>query len=126
MSWCSSGQIIELLGEREDNEHWWRVRDEDGNTGCVPASYVIKKEAQVNTNNNNNNNKNNKINSRAGPAVAGDGGSEERDGGEEREGEATATAERGGGGKRLWSCTESRLKTLRFCLQQVRHNCRYK
>ena len=39
-----SGQILELLGEQEDNEHWWRVRDEDGNEGCVPASYVIKKK----------------------------------------------------------------------------------
>ena len=48
---CVSGQILELLGEQEDNEHWWRVRDEDGNEGCVPASYVIKrKENQVKKN----------------------------------------------------------------------------
>lgn len=43
----SIGQILEFLGELEENEHWWRVRDEDGNEGCVPASYVIKKEHQV-------------------------------------------------------------------------------
>lgn len=42
-----TGQILEYQGEQKNNEHWWRVRDEDGNTGCVPASYVIKKEAQV-------------------------------------------------------------------------------
>lgn len=42
-----AGQILELLGEQQDNEHWWQVRDEDGNTGCVPASYVLKKEHQV-------------------------------------------------------------------------------
>ena len=43
----SAGQILELLGEQEGNEHWWRVRDEEGQVGCVPASYVIKKETQV-------------------------------------------------------------------------------
>lgn len=42
-----AGQILEYQGEQKNNEHWWRVRDEDGNTGCVPASYVIKKEAQA-------------------------------------------------------------------------------
>ena len=42
-----AGQILELLGEQEENEHWWRVRDEDGSVGCVPASYVLKKEHQV-------------------------------------------------------------------------------
>lgn len=41
------GQILEFLGEQEDNEHWWKVKDEDGHIGCVPASYVIKKEQQV-------------------------------------------------------------------------------
>ena len=41
------GQILQLLGEHEDNEHWWKVEDEDGNVGCVPASYVLKKEQQV-------------------------------------------------------------------------------
>jgi hypothetical protein len=43
----SAGQILELLGEQEGNEHWWRVRDEEGQVGCVPASYVIKKETQA-------------------------------------------------------------------------------
>ena len=42
-----AGQILELLGDQEENEHWWRVRDEDGSVGCVPASYVLKKEHQV-------------------------------------------------------------------------------
>ena len=41
------GQILELLGDEEVNEHWWKVKDEDGNTGCVPASYIIKKENQA-------------------------------------------------------------------------------
>lgn len=41
------GQILELLGEQPDNEHWWKVKDEDGQIGCVPASYVLKKEHQV-------------------------------------------------------------------------------
>ena len=43
----ATGQILELVSEMEENEHWWRVRDEEGEEGCVPASYVIKKEHQV-------------------------------------------------------------------------------
>ena len=38
---------MELLQEHPDNEHWWEVRNEDGNTGFVPSSYVIIKDEQV-------------------------------------------------------------------------------
>ncbi|XP_064397746.1 uncharacterized protein LOC135344466 [Halichondria panicea] len=38
------GQLLVLCGEHPDNEHWWKVRNEDMETGYVPASYVIIKE----------------------------------------------------------------------------------
>jgi hypothetical protein len=41
------GQLLEFVAEREDNEHWWEVKNEDGETGCVPSSYVIGKDEQV-------------------------------------------------------------------------------
>ena len=41
------GQMLELVAEHPDNEHWWEVRNEDGETGFVPASYVLIKEEQV-------------------------------------------------------------------------------
>ena len=41
------GQLLELVAEHPDNEHWWEVRNEDGETGFVPASYVLIKEEQV-------------------------------------------------------------------------------
>ena len=42
-----SGQLLELLKEHPDNEHWWEVANEDGETGFVPASYLLIKEEQV-------------------------------------------------------------------------------
>ena len=44
---CATGQLLELLGEHPDNEHWWEVKDEDGNKGYVPSSYVIIKDEQA-------------------------------------------------------------------------------
>ena len=41
------GQLLEWVSEREDNEHWWEVKNEDGDTGFVPSSYVIKREDQT-------------------------------------------------------------------------------
>ena len=40
------GQLLEFLGERKDNEHWWIVKNEDGEEGSVPSSYIIVKEEQ--------------------------------------------------------------------------------
>ena len=42
-----TGQLLELLGEHPDNEHWWEVRDEDGTQGFVPSSYLIIKDDQA-------------------------------------------------------------------------------
>ena len=42
-----SGQLLELVGEHPSNEHWWEVRNEEGNRGFVPSSYVLIKKDQV-------------------------------------------------------------------------------
>lgn len=39
------GQEIVLVREHPSNEHWWEVRNEDGQTGFVPASYVMIRES---------------------------------------------------------------------------------
>ena len=36
-----AGQEVVLIKEHPTNEHWWEVRNEDGLTGFVPASYVM-------------------------------------------------------------------------------------
>ena len=36
-----------LVKEHPENEHWWEVKNEDGETGYVPSSYVIIKDDQV-------------------------------------------------------------------------------
>ena len=36
-----------MLGEHSSNEHWWEVRNEDGDVGYVPSSYVIIKDEQA-------------------------------------------------------------------------------
>lgn len=41
------GQLLEWVSECEDNEHWWEVKNEDGDTGFIPSSYVIKREDQT-------------------------------------------------------------------------------
>lgn len=40
----SVGQEVVLINEHPSNEHWWEVRNEDGMTGFVPASYVMVRE----------------------------------------------------------------------------------
>ena len=45
--YTSTGQLLELLREHPDNEHWWEVKNEEGQQGFVPSSYVIIKEEQV-------------------------------------------------------------------------------
>ena len=42
-----SGQLLELVGEHPSNEHWWEVRNEEGERGFVPSSYVLIKKDQV-------------------------------------------------------------------------------
>ena len=42
-----SGQLLELVGEHPSNEHWWEVRNEEGDRGFVPSSYVLIKKDQV-------------------------------------------------------------------------------
>ena len=43
---CSDvlGQEVVLVKEHPLNEHWWEVKNEDGVTGFVPASYVMVRE----------------------------------------------------------------------------------
>ena len=38
---------MEYLSEHPENEYWWQARNEDGETGYVPASYVLIKEEKV-------------------------------------------------------------------------------
>lgn len=35
------------MEECVDNEHWWEVKNEDGEIGHVPSSYAIIKEEQA-------------------------------------------------------------------------------
>jgi len=42
-----SGQLVEILREHPDNEHWWEVRSDGGEVGFVPSSYIIIKEQQA-------------------------------------------------------------------------------
>ena len=42
-----SGQLIEILREHPDNEHWWEVKSDGGEVGFVPSSYVIIKEQKA-------------------------------------------------------------------------------
>lgn len=39
--------MLELLGELPGNEHWWEVKNEDGEKGFVPSSYITVKDEQV-------------------------------------------------------------------------------
>ena len=39
--------MLELVGKHPSNEHWWEVRNEEGEVGFVPSSYVLIKEDQV-------------------------------------------------------------------------------
>lgn len=41
------GESLVLLGEHSSNEHWWEVKNEDGQTGFVPSSYLIVKDDTV-------------------------------------------------------------------------------
>ena len=42
-----SGQLLELVAEHPSNEHWWEVRNEEGDKGFVPSSYVLIKKDRV-------------------------------------------------------------------------------
>ena len=46
----SLGQLLQFISESPDNEHWWKARNEDGQTGYVPSSYVLLKEEEVRSN----------------------------------------------------------------------------
>lgn len=41
----ATGQEVILIKEHPSNEHWWEVKNEDGQTGFVPASYVMIRQA---------------------------------------------------------------------------------
>lgn len=39
--------MLDYLSEHPVHEQWWEARNEDGEIGFVPSSYVIEKEDQV-------------------------------------------------------------------------------
>ncbi len=36
--------MLELVAEHQKNEHWWEVKNEDGDVGFAPSSYFTVKE----------------------------------------------------------------------------------
>ena len=43
----SSGQLVEFIRENPIDEDWWEAKNENGDTGYVPSTYVIVKKEHV-------------------------------------------------------------------------------
>ena len=43
----TSGQLVEFIREHPDDEDWWEAKNENGDIGYVPSTYVIVKKEHV-------------------------------------------------------------------------------